>query len=98
MIVVHTYWDSPEAKKLFLGNVGDNRNVLQQRIERLQLVHQTIDGWRDLVDKHDKNNLCSAYDIFKIRQRTSTFCLAYDGTGGDEFGKMGQRLLHTSNF
>ena len=80
MIVEQTYWDSPEAKKLFLGNVSDNRNVvevLQQRIERLQQVNRTIDGWRDLVDKHDKNNLCSAYDIFIIRQRSSILCLAY---------------------
>ncbi len=80
MIVAQTYWDSPEAKKLFLGSVGDNRNVvevLQQRIERLQQVNRTVDGWRDLVDKHDKDNLCSAYDIFIIRQRSSILCLAY---------------------
>jgi hypothetical protein len=61
MIVEQTYLDSPEAKKLFLGNVSDNRNVievLQQRIERLQQVNRTIDGWRDLVDKLDKNKIC----------------------------------------
>ena len=80
MIVEQTYWDSSEAKKLFLGSVSDNRNVvevLQQRIERLQQVNRSVDGWRDLVDKHDKDNLCSAYDIFIIRQRSSILCLAY---------------------
>ena len=80
MIVEQTYWDSPEAKKLFLGSASDYRNVvevLQQRIERLQQVNRTVEGWRDLVDKHDKDNLCSAYDIFIIRQRSSILCLAY---------------------
>jgi hypothetical protein len=38
--------------------------VLEERIERLQQVNQTMDGWRDLVDKHDNDNLCSPYDIF----------------------------------
>ncbi|KAI2514285.1 hypothetical protein MHU86_178 [Fragilaria crotonensis] len=79
-IVVETYWDSPEAKKLFLGNSSDARDVvevLEERIERLQQVNRTMDGWRDLVDKHDKDNLCSPYDIFICRQRCSIICLAY---------------------
>jgi hypothetical protein len=79
-IVVETYWDSPEAKKLFLGNLTDDRDVievLEERIERLQQVNRTMDGWRDLIDKHDKDNLCSPYDIFISRQRCSILCLAY---------------------
>jgi hypothetical protein len=79
-ILVETYWDSPEAKKLFLGNSNDERNVaevLEQRIERLQQANKTIDGWRDIIDKHDKDNLCSPYDVFIIRQRCSILCLAY---------------------
>jgi hypothetical protein len=36
-----------------------------------------MDGWRDLVHKHDKDNLCSPYDIFICRQRCSILCLAY---------------------
>jgi hypothetical protein len=79
-IVVQSYWDSPEAKKLFLGTSTDERDVvdiLQQRIERLQQVNRSPDGWRDLVDKHDVDNLCSPYDIFIIRQRCSILCLAY---------------------
>ena len=79
-ILLETYWDSPEAKKLFLGNSTDNRSVvdvLRQRIQRLQQVNRTQDGWRDLVDKHDVDNLCSAYDVFIIRQRCCILCLAY---------------------
>ncbi|KAI2509854.1 hypothetical protein MHU86_4565 [Fragilaria crotonensis] len=80
IISVESYWDSPEAKKLFLGSSTDNRSVvdvLQQRIERLQQVNRSPDGWRDLIDKHDVDNLCSPYDIFIIRQRCSILCLAY---------------------
>ena len=79
-ILVETYWDSPEAKKLFLGDSNDNRGVvevLEQRIERLQQANKTIDGWCDIIDKHDKDNLCSPYDVFIIRQRCSILCLAY---------------------
>lgn len=79
-VVVETYWDSPEAKKLFLGNSNDDRRVdkvLEERIERLQQANRTVDGWKDMVDKHDKDNLCSSYDVFIIRQRCSILCLAY---------------------
>jgi len=79
-ILVETYWDSPEAKKLFLGDSNDERGVvevLEQRIERLQQANKTSDGWRDIIDKHDKDNLCTSYDIFIIRQRCSILCLAY---------------------
>jgi hypothetical protein len=63
---VETYWDSPEAKKLFLGDSNDERNiveVLEQRIERLQQANKTFNGWHDIIDKHDKDNLCSSYDV-----------------------------------
>jgi hypothetical protein len=80
-ILVETYWESPEAKKLFLGSSSDDRSVvevLQQRFERLQQVNKTSDGWKDLIDKHDIDILCSPYyDIFIIRQRCSILCLAY---------------------
>ena len=72
-ILVETYWDSPEAKKLFLGDSNDERDVvevLEQRIERLQQANKTSDGWRDIIDKHDKDNLCTSYDVFIIRQIT----------------------------
>ena len=75
-----SYWDSPEAKKIFLGSSTDDRSVqdvLEQRIERLQQVNRSHDGWRDIVDKHDVDNLCSPYDIFIIQQRCSILCLAY---------------------
>jgi hypothetical protein len=44
---VETYWDSPEATKLFLGDSNDERDVvkvLEQWIERLQQANKTFDG------------------------------------------------------
>ena len=79
-MVEETYWESPEAKKLFLGNPNDSRDVVEvltQRIERLQQANRSVDGWKDLVENHDKDNLCSSYDVFIIRQRCSILCLAY---------------------
>jgi len=74
------YWDSPEAKKLFLGTTTDERSVqevLKQRIERLQGVNRSPHGWKDLIERHDVDNLCSPHDVFIIRQRCQILCLAY---------------------
>jgi hypothetical protein len=79
-ILVDTYWESRETKKLFLGDSTDERDVVEvheQRIEWLQQVNRTKDSWRDIVDNHGKDNLCSAYDIFIFRQRCSILCLAF---------------------
>jgi hypothetical protein len=76
-ILIESYWDSPEAKKLFLGSSTDHRSVvevLQERIERLQQVNKSPDGWRDLIERHGVNNLCSAFDVFITRQRCSLLC------------------------
>jgi hypothetical protein len=76
-----SYWDSPEAKKLFLGTTTDKRSVqevLKQRIDRLQGVNRSLDGWRDIIEGHDIDNLCSPHDVFMIRQRCSILCLAYN--------------------
>jgi hypothetical protein len=75
-----SYWDSPEAKKLFLGTTTDERSVqevLKQRIQRLQAVNRSSDGWRDIIERHDVDNLCSPHDVFIIRQRCQILCLAY---------------------
>jgi hypothetical protein len=37
---------------------------LELRIERLQQANMTSDGWRDIIDKHDKDHLCSSSVIY----------------------------------
>ena len=57
-------------KSSYLGSVNDERNVvelLEERVERLQQVNRTVDGWKDIVDKHGIDNLSSENDIFIIR-------------------------------
>jgi len=74
------YFDSPECKKLFLGDTKSElsvRKVLQQRIDRLQRVNRFPKGWKDMVENHDKDNTCSSYDIFIVKQRSQLLCLAY---------------------
>jgi hypothetical protein len=65
-----TYWDSSKAKKLFLGKATNSRgvvDVLEQQIERLQQSNRTVDGWKDVIDKHGEDNLCSSFNIIMGR-------------------------------
>ena len=59
-MLVETYWDSPEAKKLFLGDSNDERDVVEVLELRIEQANKTSDGWRDIIDKHDKDHLCSS--------------------------------------
>ena len=46
-LVAETYWNSPEAKKLFHGNSNEDRcveKVFEESIERLQQANRTVDG------------------------------------------------------
>ena len=74
-----TYWESPEAIKLFGSNEAseDAKDTLQRRVKQLQSVNETEDGWRNAVDGRDPDNLCSRNDIFEIRQRSALLCCAY---------------------
>ena len=79
-ILDQDYFDSPECKKLFLGcskSPLSVRDVLQHRIEKLRRVNKFEKAWRDVVENHDKDNVCSPYDIFVYRQRAELLCLSY---------------------
>jgi hypothetical protein len=85
-----SYWpDSPEARHLFRPRrralepaaVVDNnktaRETVRQRIILLQSVHDSQDGWRNILIGRDENNFCSKVEIFEIHQRAIFFCCAY---------------------
>jgi hypothetical protein len=77
---LQSFFDSPEAKKLFIGDSKSSKDVetiLQDHKEMLSRVNEYPSGWRDAVDRHDKDNLCSAYDIFILRQKSQILCLSY---------------------
>ncbi len=62
---LQSFFDSPEAKKLFIGDSKSSKDVetvLQDRKEMLSRVNEYPSGWRDAVDRHDKDNL-TLHDI-----------------------------------
>ena len=72
------YWKSPEAYKLF--NVASDENVyevLQDRVKSLQYVNKYVKGYKDIVQGHDLNHMCSDYDIMILKQKCSYLCLSY---------------------
>ncbi|KAG7351778.1 hypothetical protein IV203_007826 [Nitzschia inconspicua] len=70
--VCGTYWDSPEAYKLFRPRQCDSNclSAVERRIKLLQRAQQ-FEGWRDLVHGRDPDNVCSNYDKLVIRQNSN---------------------------
>ena len=68
-----TYWESPEALRLFCPNILDEEDsalpVIQRRIERFKQGYATAEGWKLVLDDFDQNKLCSAFDIFNIQMK-----------------------------
>ncbi|KAG7347145.1 hypothetical protein IV203_006214 [Nitzschia inconspicua] len=73
-----TYWDSPEAYKLFKPRQCDSNclSAVERRIKLLQRAQQ-FEGWRDLVHGRDPDNVCSNYDKLVIRQKSMFISKAY---------------------
>ncbi|KAG7372149.1 hypothetical protein IV203_018292 [Nitzschia inconspicua] len=76
--VCGTYWDSPEAYKLFRPRQCDSNclSAVERRIKLLQRAQQ-FEGWRDLVHGRDPDNVCSNYDKLVIRQKSMFILKAY---------------------
>ena len=86
------YWISRDALNLFAGggstsyeeflaaNVGSGNTVLDildAHIAVLQAVGKTMNGWREVVEGRDADDLCSEYDIFGLKSRAMILCAAY---------------------
>ena len=70
--VMPTYWDSPEAKKLFgilNSDVEDLQEMILDRINRLQQCYHTSDGWKTTLDDLDSQNVCTRHDIFVLTMK-----------------------------
>jgi hypothetical protein len=82
-----SYWPySPEAHHLFcLRRRGGTSAVgvtvcnesPQEAGERLIPVYKGEDSWQNVVIGRDVNNFCKKAEMFKIRQRATFFCRAY---------------------
>jgi len=81
ILTTQTWWDSPEAFKLFkpVDDLDtDVESTLRRRINKLKDANIRNDAWRLVVKGHDPDDLCSECDKFCIRQRCSLLCRAYE--------------------
>ena len=53
------------------------QEAVKQRIKLLQSVHESDEGWRNIIMGRDVDNFCSKHEIFEIRQRATFLCCAY---------------------
>jgi hypothetical protein len=62
------YWNSQDASNLFGVTLqrpeDDVRDVLRLRIKQLQFVSQDHNGWQNVIEGRDPDNICSGFDIF----------------------------------
>ncbi|KAI2490129.1 hypothetical protein MHU86_24458 [Fragilaria crotonensis] len=77
-------WNSQDAccSNLFgvklLTPLDDARDLLKVRIELLQSVNKSENGWQNVIEGCDPDNLWSLSDIFAVRGRSMILvCLAY---------------------
>jgi hypothetical protein len=73
-----TAWDSTEFKMYF--NPSDKESVmecLQRRIDDLANVNRGERHWIDIIDNHDKENICTSKHIFYIRNKCLLLAMAY---------------------
>jgi hypothetical protein len=86
------FWNSRDAWNLFAGggstsfeefsaDIGGGNNVLdilEGHVVALQSASKTLNGWRDVVQGRDAENVCSKSDIFVVlKSRAIILCLAY---------------------
>jgi hypothetical protein len=78
-ILNQSYWDSPEAQRLFCPKETDKSvlETLQRRIKLLEGVNSHLEGWRDVIKGRDPDDICTTNDIFEIRRRCQLLCQAY---------------------
>jgi hypothetical protein len=73
-----TAWDSPEYKSYF--NSSEKESVtecLQRRIDDLAHVNRGEGHWTDVIDNHDKDNICTSSHIVYIRNKCLLLAMAY---------------------
>jgi len=79
VIAKQSFWESPEAIKLFNPTEQDLtvHETMERRVKFLAAANQQTDGWRHVVDGRDPDNLCSPTDIKNLQQRCMLLCQAH---------------------
>ena len=77
-ILEESYWESPEAFKLFglrneeMDYVSEEDSVLtdlHQQNDELTCGFGTATGWKDLLEDSDNDDICSQHDIFVVQNK-----------------------------
>ena len=53
------------------------KEAVERRILLLKSVHESEDGWRNVIVGRDASNYCTKLQIFEIQQRLTFLCCAY---------------------
>ena len=77
------FWTSKDAKKLFYSEAdwADEEatvaKVMERRVEKLRNVSKQPEGWRDVINGGDKDNVMTALQILHTQQRCQMLVCAY---------------------
>jgi hypothetical protein len=59
-LLLESRWHSPEYKKLFGAKNGESVDqCLDRRMALMAHANSKVDAWRDVIDTHDKDGLCT---------------------------------------
>jgi hypothetical protein len=73
-----TYFDSPEAEKLFKPIEDETvLDAIDRRIELWQSVQQNVDGWKNMITGDSDYEHCSPKSIHKLKQQAVMLLQAY---------------------
>ena len=79
-IVKETRWQAPETMKLFTGNYNSPdidlqanpdalRKYVATQVILLRKAYLSPEGWRDVIDDKDEQDVCSPFQIFEVQQK-----------------------------
>ncbi len=78
LLLLESRWHSPEYKKLFGAKNGEAvGQCLDRLIALMAHANSKVNAWRDVIDTHDKDGLCTNLHIHTLRQKCQLLGLAY---------------------
>jgi hypothetical protein len=68
-----TYFDSGEAKLLYVYDEDEYAVLaaIKRRIQKLDGCNMCPQGWRDLVNDRDEQNVMTDHDIFRVKRKAA---------------------------
>jgi hypothetical protein len=70
LLLLESRWHLPEYKKLFGAKNGEAVDQCLDRLIALMAhANSKVNAWRDVIDTHDKDGLCTNLHIHTLRQK-----------------------------